>query len=444
MFERLQERFSHTLRNLRGLGKIREGNIADALDEVKTSLLEADVQYRVVQSLIDSVRERALGEEVLDSVHPGQQFVKILHDELIRILGTEAPELPRYQGKLFTVLMTGLQGSGKTTTVAKIGRFLRDQRGFIPLLVPADTARPAAREQLTQLGKENGLGVFSPTASDPVEICRQAVRAIEQREVAGNCLIIDSAGRLAVDEPLMKELAEIRGVLDPDLVLYVLDAMTGQDAVVSAGTFSEQIGFDGVIVSKMDGDARGGAALSVSFSIQKSIFWVGTGEKVEDLEPLYPDRLASRILGMGDVVSLVEKAQEAFDHKEAEKLTQKLRKNQFTIEDFGEQMQGLKKMGSLEGLVGLLPGGDQIKKAMGGGLPDKELKKTEVIISSMTPAERRNHQIISGSRRKRIADGSGTSVAEVNRFLKQFVQARQMMSRMNRIGVKGMRRGGLF
>ncbi|HLG18303.1 MAG TPA: signal recognition particle protein [Bdellovibrionota bacterium] len=444
MFDRLQERLGRTFRTLRGLGKIRESNISEALAEVRESLLEADVSYRVVQSFIDTVRQRALGTEVLDSVEPGQQFIKILHDELVQILGGQVAEIPRVQGRPLTILMAGLQGSGKTTTAAKIAKILRDQRGERPLLVPADTQRPAAREQLIQLGQKNGLTVFASNETDPVAIVRAARRAVEQREIAANCLVIDTAGRLHIDEALMEELKLVRDAARPDSVLYVLDAMAGQDAVRSAETFVQKIGFDGVIVTKMDGDARGGAALSVRWTTGKPILFVGTGESVEAIEPLHPDRMASRILGMGDVVSLVEKAQEAFDLHEADKLSEKLRKNQFTIADFAEQLEGLKKMGSFEQLMEYLPGGAQMKQALAGGVPEKEFKVFESIIRSMTPRERTNHQIIDGSRRKRIASGSGTSVKEVNRFLKQFLAARSVASRIGRLGAAGIRRGGLF
>ncbi len=442
MFDSLQDRLSRTFRNLRGLGKIREGNITDALDEVRASLLEADVSYRVVQSFIDSVREKAIGTQVVDQVEPGQQFVKIIFDELVRILGGSSAELPRPKDRALHILVVGLQGSGKTTTAAKLARFLRDDQGLRPLLVPADTARPAAREQLEQLGKENGLGVFSSRESSAAQVCKDAMRAVSQREVAANAIVFDTAGRLHIDDELMSELAIIRELVKPNLVLYVLDSMAGQDAVRSAETFNEKIGFNGVIVTKTDGDARGGAVLSVRLATGTPIYFVGTGEKVDALERLHPDRLASRILGMGDVVSLVEKAQEVMDAKEAQRLEQKLRKNQFTIEDFAEQMLAVRKMGSLEQIADYLPGGAQLKQAFAGGLPEKELTRIDAIIKSMTKRERVNHQIIDGSRRKRIANGSGTTVTDVNRFLKQFLQARNMMSRLSRVGVKGMRRGG--
>lgn len=416
----------------------------DALAEVKSSLLEADVHYRVVQSLIDSVRDKALGQEVAQGVHPSQQFIKILHDELIRILGETQMEVPQVSDSPCKILLMGLQGSGKTTTAGKLARYLRDEKKERPILVPADTARPAAREQLTQLGQANGLAVYSSKEKRPEDICKSVIKAATQREIAANCLIFDTAGRLAIDDELMGELLHIREIVKPDLVLYVLDAMAGQDGLRSAKTFHERIGFDGVIVSKMDGDARGGAALSVRMVTGKPIYFLGIGEKADALEPLYPDRMVSRILGMGDVVTLVEKAQKAMDEKATLRLAKKIRKNQFTIDDFQEQLQSVKKMGSFEEILGLMPGGAKMKKALQGGIPQDELKRTEAIISSMTFKERANHQIINGSRRKRIALGSGTTVTDVNRFLKQFVQAKTMMTRLSKGGLKGLPRGGFF
>lgn len=444
MFDQLQDRLSKIFRNLQGLGKIREGNIQEALSEVRASLLEADVAYRVVQSFVDSVRGKALGRGVLESVRPGEQFIKILHDELVRLLGDESAELPKVSERPLKILLTGLQGSGKTTTAAKLARFFRDERKERPLLVPADSARPAAREQLEQLGKQNGLQVFVSRDPDAGNVCRSAMAGVEGREIAASVLFFDTAGRLAVDDGLMAELAGIREAVKPDLVLYVLDAMAGQDALRSAQTFHEKIGFDGVIVSKMDGDARGGAALSVRYVIGKPIYFLGVGEKVDALERLHPERLASRILGMGDVVSLVERAQRAVDAREAEEMARKLSRGRFTVEDFAEQLRAMRKMGSLEEIVGLLPGGAQVKKALSGGIPERELDRTDAILKSMTRKERRNDRILDGSRRKRIAAGSGTTAADVNRFLRQFTQAREMMSRMSRVGVKGLKRGSFI
>lgn len=442
MFDNLQEKIGRTLKNLRGHGKITEDNISEAIEDVRQGLLEADVQYRVVQSFIDSIKQKALGEEVLLGVDPDQQFIKFLSDELVRVLGGQAFEIQF--STPYKILMVGLQGSGKTTTCAKLAKYMRDEKKRIPLLIPVDTSRPAAREQLEILAKNNGFKVFESREENPVTICQKALKQVEQREVAADTLIFDTAGRLAIDENLMDELQKIRAVVKPHLVLYVLDAMAGQDAVNTAQTFAEKVGFDGVVLTKMDGDARGGSALSVKMMTGKPILFMGTGEKVDGLETFYPERLTSRLLGMGDIVTLVEKVQKAVDEKQAQDLAQKLRKNQFSIEDFAEQLQSVQKVGSLTDLVGFLPGGAQMKKALAGGLPEKEIKKTQAIISSMTPQERRNHQILNGSRRLRIAKGSGTTVADVNRFLKQFLQTRTMMTQFNKLDVKGLRRGGFF
>jgi signal recognition particle subunit SRP54 len=442
MFDNLQDRIARTIKNLRGHGKLTEENMSEAIEDVRSSLLEADVQYRVVQSVIDSIRTKVLGEEVLLGVDPQQQFIKFLADELNRILGGEAAaiNLPTPA----RILMVGLQGSGKTTTTAKLAKYFRDEKKRMPFLVPADTSRPAAREQLEILAKQNGFKVFESREGNAVDVCKKAMNMVAQREVAADLMIFDTAGRLAIDETLMDELKKVHETVKPHLVLYVLDSMAGQDAVNTAQTFQEKIGFDGVILTKMDGDARGGSALSVKVVTGKPIYFMGVSEKVDGIEPFYPERLTGRLLGMGDVLSLVEKAQKVVDEKKAEELAKKLRKNQFTIEDFGDQLQSLQKMGSMGDLIGMLPGAGQLKKAMAGGLPEKEIKKTQAIIQSMTAHERRNHQILNGSRRLRIAKGSGTSVNDVNRFLKQFLQTRTMMSQFQKLGVKGMKRGGFF
>ncbi len=442
MFDNLQDRIARTIKNLRGHGKLTEDNISDAIEDVRSSLLEADVQYRVVQSVVDSIKTKVLGEEVLLGVDPDQQFIKCLADELNRILGGEAVALNLPTP--MRILMVGLQGSGKTTTAAKLAKYFRDEKKRMPFLIPADTSRPAAREQLEILAKQNGFKVFESREGNAVDVCKKAMNMVAQREVAADTLIFDTAGRLAIDESLMDELKKVRDIVQPHVVLYVLDSMAGQDAVNTAQVFDEKIGFDGVILTKMDGDARGGSALSVKVVTGKPIFFMGISEKVDGLEPFYPDRLTSRLLGMGDVLSLVEKAQKVMDEKKAVEMAQKLRKNQFTIEDFGEQLQSLQKMGSMTDLIGMLPGAGQIKKMMAGGLPEKEIKKTQAIINSMTPQERRNHQVLNGSRRLRIAKGSGTTVNDVNRFLKQFLQTRTMMSQFNKLGPKGLKRGGFF
>jgi signal recognition particle subunit SRP54 len=442
MFDHLQDRIARTIKNLRGHGKLTEDNISQAIDDVRSSLLEADVQYRVVQSVVDSIKTKVLGEEVLLGVDPDQQFIKFLADELNRILGVEAAtlDLP----KPARILMVGLQGSGKTTTAGKLAKYFRDEKKRMPFLIPADTSRPAAREQLEILAKQNGFKVFESREGNAVDVCKKAMNMVAQREVAADTMIFDTAGRLAIDESLMDELKKVRDIVQPHLVLYVLDSMAGQDAVNTAQVFEEKIGFDGVILTKMDGDARGGSALSIKVVTGKPIYFMGISEKVEGIEPFYPDRLTSRLLGMGDVLSLVEKVQKIVDEKEAMEMAKKLRKNQFTIEDFGQQLKSLQKMGSMTDLIGMLPGAGQIKKMMAGGLPEKEIKKTQAIISSMTIQERRNHQILNGSRRLRIAKGSGTSVNDVNRFLKQFLQTRTMMAQFNKLGPKGLKRGGFF
>ncbi|MEZ4705376.1 MAG: signal recognition particle receptor subunit alpha [Bdellovibrionota bacterium] len=345
MFDRLQEKISGSIQKIRGHGTITEANIADTIEEVRKSLLEADVQYKVVQSFVDSVREKALGEDVLLGVEPGQQLIRIFSQELIRILGGETPQIPSPSKGPLKVLLVGLQGTGKTTSAAKLALHFRDEKKKIPLLVPADLSRPAAREQLITLAKENGLGVLEAESRNAMEVCKLALEKQKGREINGDVMIFDSAGRLAIDDALMEELAKVKAIIEPDLVLYVLDAMAGQDAVRTAQTFGEKIGFDGVILTKMDGDARGGSALSVKLVTGKPLYFLGTSEKVQGLEPVYPDRLASRILGFGDILSLVEKAQKAFDEKQSARLAQKLRKNQFTIEDFWSSWNPWKKWG---------------------------------------------------------------------------------------------------
>lgn len=447
MFENLQDRIARTIKNLRGHGKLTEANISQAIEDIRSSLLEADVQYRVVQSVIDSIKQKVLGEEVILGVNPDQQFIKLLSDELYRILGGDDSNSNRHLWELpkpTRILMVGLQGSGKTTTTAKLAKYFRDEIKRMPFLVPADTSRPAAREQLEILSKQNGFKVFESREGNAVEVCKKAMDMVHQREVAADTMIFDTAGRLAIDETLMDELKQVRQIVQPHLVLYVLDSMAGQDAVNTAQIFEEKIGFDGVVLTKMDGDARGGSALSVKVVTGKPIYFMGVSEKVDGIEPFHPERLASRILGMGDVLSLVERAQKVVDEKKAMEMAQKLRKNQFTIEDFGEQLQSIQKMGSMADLIGMIPGAGQIKKAMAGGLPEKEIKKTQAIIASMTPKERRNHQILNGSRRLRIAKGSGTSVNDVNRFLKQFMQTKTMMAQFNKLGAKGFKRNGFF
>ncbi|MEZ4819650.1 MAG: signal recognition particle protein [Bdellovibrionota bacterium] len=444
MFDRLSEKVSRSLKNLSGKGKITESNISQAIEDVRMGLLEADVSYPVVQSLVDSIKAKALGEEVLLGVSPDQQFIKILNDELVRLLGSENPQIPfAGKGRPTVIMLMGLQGTGKTTTAAKLAKYLRDECSRMPLLVPADLSRPAAVEQLQSLGEEHGLKVFTSEQTNPASVCVEALKKVKQQEIAADTVIFDTAGRLAIDEPLMQELALIQEKTQPDWVLYALDAMAGQDALTVAKTFHRHVAFDSVVLTKMDGDARGGAAISVLQQTGKPIAFLGMGEKIENLELVHPDRLASRILGMGDIVSLVERAQKAIDEKQAQKMAAKLRKNTFDLNDFQEQLESVKKMGSMQDLVGFLPGGAKMKQALAGGMPEKEMAKTQAIICGMTPQERRNPKLINGSRRLRIANGSGVTVAEVNRMLKQFMQAKTMMSRLSKMGMKGLRRGGM-
>lgn len=435
MFDHLSERLGETFKRLKGHGKLTEKNIADALREVRLALLEADVHYKVAKDFLARVRQRAVGEEVMKSLTPAQQVIKIVHQELTALMGQEAAPL-RLEGRPpVVIMMVGLQGSGKTTTSAKLARLLK-ARGRRPYLVPADVQRPAAIEQLKQLASQVQVEVYdSDPAEKPENIC---IQALAQATRAGaDVVILDTAGRLHVDQPLMAELAAIKKRLNPNEVLLVADAMTGQDAVNVAGSFQESLGLTGVILTKVEGDARGGAALSIRAVVEVPIKFVGTGEKLDALEPFHPERMAGRILGMGDVLSLVEKASQAMDEQKAADLAKKMAKNAFTLEDFREQLHQLQKMGSLESILAMLPGaGGKLKKLKGLAPDEKELKRTEAIILSMTPQERQNYAIINASRRKRIAKGSGTSVAEVNRLLKNFRQVRKMMKQMSRMGGK--------
>ena len=438
MFENLTDRLESAFKKLRGHGTLTEENIQEAMGEVRTALLEADVNFGVVKEFVAAVTAKAIGKEVLSSLSPGQQVVKIVHDELVDLLGSQAEPL-RLDGRQPVVIMlAGLQGSGKTTTAAKLALQLKN-KGRTPLLVPADVYRPAAIEQLHVLGEQIGVAVFaSTTEQKPVEIARLALaEAVDGRY---DTVIIDTAGRLHVDDALMAELQEISRAIPLSEVLFVADAMTGQDAVTVAEKFNTDLEITGVILTKMEGDARGGAALSVKKVTGKPIKFVGVGETVEALEIFHPDRVASRILGMGDVLSLIEKAEAVVDQKNAEKLARKIQKNTFTLEDFLEQIQQIKKMGSLEQLMGMIPGINKLRQLKEAPKPDeKELGKTEAIIRSMTLKERRNHRIIDASRRVRIAKGSGTSVAEVNRVLKSYAM---MLKMMKNLKGKGIMTGG--
>ena len=439
MFENLTDKLDGVFRKLKGRGRLDEENIQSALKEIRMALLEADVNFRVVRDFIEDIRKRAVGQEVLDSITPGQQVVKIVHDRLIELMGGVSSQLKFGSRIPAPIMLAGLQGSGKTTTAVKLARLVAAQ-GKRVYLVSADVYRPAAMEQLKVLGNQIGAGVFDAAGSqDPVEIC---VKAVEEARRGGyEVIIVDTAGRLAIDTEMMDELKRIKASINPSEILFVADAMTGQDAVNVAGRFNELLGIDGVIMTKMDGDARGGAALSLKAVIGKPIKFVGVGEKIDALEVFHPERMASRILGMGDVLTLVEKARAATDEDDARELEQKIRKNEFTLADFRKQLTQIRKMGPLQEILGMIPGMKKIK-TLAEMTPDEgELVRTAAIIDSMTIKERRNHLLIDGSRRKRIARGSGTTVQDVNRLLKNYAEMRKMMKRMTKGGMKSLRRG---
>lgn len=428
MLEDLSSKLEAILKKVRGQGKLSEKNIADSLKEIRRALLEADVNYRVVKQFINDVQEKALGEAVLRSVTPGQQIVKIVHDELVRLMGESNTTL-KFAGIPPTVIMLcGLQGSGKTTFAGKLGNHLR-KKGRHPMLVAADVYRPAAKTQLEVVGKSLNIPVYSTASNDALQICKESIKAA--REKSCDIVILDTAGRLHIDEEMMQELEVIKRELKPQEILFIADGMTGQDAVNAASQFLERLDYDGVVLTKMDGDARGGAALSIRSVTNRPIKFISVGEKMDALEPFHPERLASRILGMGDVVSLVEKAQDAIDLEEAEKLERKLRKDQFNLEDFYSQLQQIKKMGPLEQLLGMIPGVG--KQLQGVQIDDRAFVKVEAIINSMTLQERRKPQILNGSRRKRIAAGSGTRVQDVNQLLRQFEEMKKMIKRMKKM-----------
>jgi signal recognition particle subunit SRP54 len=439
MFENLSDKLDSIFRKLKGKGRLDEENIQAALKEIRIALLEADVNFRVVRDFIEDVRQKAVGQEVLESITPGQQVVKIVHDRLIELMGTTSSQL-RFGGRIpAPIMLVGLQGCGKTTTAVKIAKHAA-AGGKRVFLVSADVYRPAAMEQLKVLGEKIGAGIYDAAGlTDPVEICRRAVD--EARRGGYEVIIVDTAGRLAIDVPMMEELKRIKSLIVPTEILFVADAMTGQDAVNVAGRFDEMLGIDGVIMTKMDGDARGGAALSLKAVIGKPIKFVGAGEKIDALEVFHPERMASRILGMGDVLTLVEKAREAVDLKQQKELEKKLRKNEFTLEDLRTQMNQISKMGPLEDVLGMLPGMKKIKALKELKPDERELVRLGAIIDSMTPMERRNYLIIDGSRRKRIARGSGTTVQEVNTLLKNYVEMRKLMKRFTKGGIKSLRRG---
>jgi signal recognition particle subunit SRP54 len=441
MFDNLSDKLGEIFKQLKGHGKLTEKNIEKGLKEIRMALLEADVHYRVVKKLVADIKQRAVGSEVMKSLTPAQQVIKIVNDELTQLMGSHYKDLNLSGSSPVSVMLVGLQGAGKTTTAGKLAVLLR-KRGRKPYLVPADVYRPAAIDQLSKLGDQLDVPVFqSSPEMNPVQICRDARTAAQQQRC--DTLLIDTAGRLHVNAELMAELSEIKTAVTPSDILLVADAMTGQDAVNIAEAFDTALDIGGVILTKLDGDARGGAAISIKAIIDKPIKFVGVGEKLKDLEPFYPDRMASKILGMGDVLSFIEKAQSLVDEKEAEELEKKLRKSQFTLEDFRNQMVQIRKMGSLNDLVGMIPGMGKVKQLKNLSVNEKELVKIEAIINSMTQEERRKHTIINGSRRKRIAKGSGTSVQDINRLLKNYTQVMKMMKKFSKGGMRGIDRGML-
>ena len=440
MFESLSTKLEGIFKRLRGHGKLTEQNIQEALKEVRIALLEADVNFKVVKDFIQSVEKRAIGQEVMASLTPAQQLIKIVKEEVTSLMGGEEQRIHLSGSPPVPIMLVGLHGCGKTTTTAKLARYFQAKKKR-PYLVPADVYRPAAIKQLQKLGEELNVDFYRPEASQtPLDICLKA------REVAlkggYDLMLIDTAGRLHIDEALMLELREIKAQIKPKEVVLVADAMTGQDAVNIAKNFNERLGIDGIILTKMDGDARGGAALSIKSVTEKPIKFIGVGEKLDALEVFHPDRMASRILGMGDVLTLIEKAEATFDEKKAMELEKKIRKDSFTLEDFRDQIGQVRKMGSLESILGMIPGLSKKMKGMGGfDFDEKELVRVEAIINSMTPKERANYLIINGSRRLRVARGSGTTVQEVNQLLKRYAQARKMMKQFAKMGEKGFGRG---
>jgi signal recognition particle subunit SRP54 len=442
MFDALSSRLQDVFRSIRGDGRLTEATVEAALREIRLALLEADVNFKVVKAFTDRVRDRATDQEVLRSLTPSQHVVRIVRDEMLALFGDAPGGLSHTQKAPRVIVLLGLQGSGKTTTAGKLGRWLARQ-GRHPMLVSTDVRRPAAIQQLTVLGQKAQLRVHDPAGEmDPV--ARAAGALVEAKNTGFDVLIVDTAGRLHIDDALMAELEAIKAAVDPADQLYVADAMTGQDAIKSAGEFNRRVGVTGVVLTKLDGDARGGAALSVVSVVGVPIAFVGSGERLEDLEVFHPERVVSRVLGMGDVLSLIEKAEQAIDIEDASRLEEKLRNDEFTLEDFREQLRTIRKMGPLESIIGMIPGMGNIKQLADNKPDEKQLNRVEAIISSMTAGERRNHALINGSRRKRIAKGSGTSVEEVNRLLKQFIEMRKMLKALGMSGGgKKKRRGGL-
>ena len=426
MFENLSEKFDRAFKVLKGQGSITEINVAETLKEVRKALLDADVNFKIAKQFTDTVKEKALGQNVLTAVSPGQLMIKLVHEELTQLMGGQKTDI-NIKGNPAVILMSGLQGSGKTTFSGKLANYLKNKKGKNPLLVACDVYRPAAITQLQVLGEQLGVKVFADADSkDPVSIAKAAVQFAKDNN--HDVVIVDTAGRLAIDEVMMKEIEAVKKAINPQETLFVVDAMTGQDAVNTAKTFNDRLNFDGVVLTKLDGDTRGGAALSIRYTVDKPIKFVGTGEKLEALDVFYPERMSDRILGMGDVVSLVERAQEQYNEEEARKLQKKIAKNQFNFNDFLGQLQQIKKMGNIKDLVGMIPG---VGKAMKGmDIDDNAFKGIEAIIHSMTPHERENPVVLNGSRRKRIAMGSGTNIQEVNKLIKQFEDTSKMMKMM--------------
>jgi signal recognition particle subunit SRP54 len=439
MFSRLQEKLESAFKNIKGQGRITEINVATTVKEIRRALVDADVNFKIAKDFTDRVKEKAIGEKVIQAVSPGQLMVKIVKDELTALMGGQEATL-NSKGNPAVLLIAGLQGSGKTTFSAKLANFLKNKKGLSPLLVAADVYRPAAMEQLRILGEQIGVDVhIEAEEKDPVRIVTQAVASARSKNK--NVVIIDTAGRLAVDEEMMNEVAAIRAAVQPQEILFVVDSMTGQDAVNTAKTFNDRLDFTGVVLTKMDGDTRGGAALSVTYTVNKPIKFISSGEKLETLDIFYPERMAQRILGMGDITTLVERAQEQFNEEETKKLEAKLRKNKFDFADFKLQLEQLKKMGNMKEMLSMIPGmGSKMKDV---DLDENSFKGIEAMINSMTPAERADPDLLDLSRKKRIAKGSGKDLQEVNNFLKQFAQMRDMMKNMNKLGAFGKMMPGM-
>jgi signal recognition particle subunit SRP54 len=432
MFENLQDKLNKAIKTLKGQGRITEINVASTIKEVRRALTDADVNYKVAKEITDRIRDKAIDRKVLISVEPGQLFVKIVQEELTDLMGGEAQGI-NIKGDPAVILIAGLQGSGKTTFSGKLAAYLKKQ-GRNVLLVADDLYRPAAIDQLKVLGEQVGVEVYSePDSKDAVSIAKNAIE--HGRKTGKRVIIVDTAGRLAVDEAMMQEIEAVKKAINPSETLFVVDSMTGQDAVNTAKTFNDRLNFDGVVLTKLDGDARGGAALSIKTVVSKPIKFISTGEKMEALDVFYPDRMSSRILGMGDVISLVERAQQAFDEDEAQRINAKMRKNQFDFDDFLSQLQQIKKMGNVKDLLGMIPGMGKMVKDL--DIDNDSFKPIEAIISSMTPKERSRPELIDGSRKKRIAAGSGTSIQQVNNLLKQFDEMRKMMKKMNTMQASG-------